>query len=390
MTRRILVLSLLAGASLLPLGACASNDDSAGPGADAGGDEQAPIDADLDAGGDAGDAEPSGCAGEWCVVPLEGLRDVSVNAIWGSGPNDVWIVGTRGFAAHFDGTKWEERRASTLLSLFSVWGSGPNDVWAGNSGRSFFHWQGASWEETQMAGDDSRVVLGLSGSGADNVVALLAPSWSKAIECPGPWGPMMVACPAVFRRSRVGGELAWREAADPSFLCDNLWVEGSSTFCSDLSGLWVSPDGEPWLVGELGKAVRPRAGATPPAVAGVPSETHSITTLEAIAGTSATDVWSVGGAGTIRRYTGGPDWSITPSPTNAHLRAVWAGSAKEAWAVGEDGVVVRWDGESWEVSPTPLVGELARELRAVWGVANGDTWAAGERVLLHRKAGTQP
>ena len=127
------------------------------PPVDAGSDAPAPIEAGTDA-GETGDADivPTGCAGDWCVEPLDGITNVTLNAIWGSGPNDVWVVGTRGFAAHFDGSKWTVQRPNTLLSLFSIWGSGPNDVWAANSGKALYHWKGSAWEESNIVAD-SRV-----------------------------------------------------------------------------------------------------------------------------------------------------------------------------------------------------------------------------------------
>ncbi len=387
MSTKKLALFLALPAALLASASCADDSEGGAPPLDddAGAPDSSmpPVDAgSSDANPDA-DALSDGCAGEWCSITLDGLRDVGLNAIWGTGPNNVWVVGSRGFAARFDGTKWEVHRADTLLSLFSVWGSGPSDVWAGNSGEAVFHWDGSSWKKSSLgiANDDPRAVLGMAGTGPEDVLALVEPSWSFTSECPGRWGNDMVACPTIYRLSRIDGELAWRQASNPGYVCDNVYVD--QQFCVGLNGLWMDPSGQPWAVGYSGRAIRPRGAATPPLVSGSLDETHAITPLEAISGISPSDVWTVGGGGTIRHFVGGA-WRVVTSPTKAHLRAVWARSANDAWAVGDEGTILHWDGTSWQPSPSPL-DERPRALYGVWGDANGNTWIAGEHVLLRRR-----
>ncbi|AKU97874.1 hypothetical protein AKJ09_04538 [Labilithrix luteola] len=44
------------------------------------------------------------------VFPVVMVADRSVNAIWGSRANDVWLVGKQGSVSHFDGTAWSVSR----------------------------------------------------------------------------------------------------------------------------------------------------------------------------------------------------------------------------------------------------------------------------------------
>jgi hypothetical protein len=383
MRTREFTLALLLPASLVLAGACAGNDDSAAPIADAGSPDafvELPADAGADADADA--SVTTGCAGEWCAIELAGLGNVSLSAIWGSGPSDVWVVGSRGFAAHFDGAAWQVRQIDTLLTIYSLWGSGPNDVWAANSGSAVFHWDGAAWKMSRVdEGDDPRAVLALGGVGTTDVFALLEANDAFGGTCPGPWGDSYVSCPSVYRFSTINGESAWRKASDDAYVCKNLYVDNQ--YCVGLSGLWVDPAGQPWTVGNGGRAIRAHGTPTPPGIAGAVDETHSASALEGISGTSTDDVWTVGAAGTIRHFTGGV-WTSVSSPTNAHLRAVWARSSIEAWAVGAGGVIIRWDGSRWQRSPSPL-DEAPRELRGVWGDPSGTTWTVGDRTLLVRR-----
>jgi len=57
----------------------------------------------------------------------------ALHAIWGSGPNDIWVVGDSGTVLHYDGTSFEPSTVQLPLgrkpNLYGVWGSSANDVW---------------------------------------------------------------------------------------------------------------------------------------------------------------------------------------------------------------------------------------------------------------------
>jgi len=372
--------TLVVTAALFTGASCADTDPTASPSPDAGASDSQAVDDGAKPGDDGGsEPVPTGCVGEWCSIAVDGMRDIALNAVSGSAPDNVWIVGTKGFVARFNGTDWEDHRIDTLLPLYSVWTSGPTDVWVANTGKTLFHWDGTKWEESTLEGaaDDSRAVLALVGSGPENVLALTESSYAFGTECPG-MGPL--GCPKIYRRSRIEGELSWRLASDPAYTCPNLLDNFS---CVDLSALWVDPSGDPWAVGAAGRAVRPRGPATPPAIQGGLDETYAIATLQGISGSSSDDAWAVGATGTIRHFTGGA-WKAVSSPTSAHLRAVWSRSANEAWAVGDQGVILRWDGTSWQLESSPL-DDRPRDLRSVWGASNGDVWTLSARVVLRRQ-----
>jgi hypothetical protein len=287
--------AFLAAGAVVPMVACATNDDNANVSQDGGTQISQPDAGDIDA--DAGDLPAvDACSDEWCGVALDGLGKATLSAAWSSPTGDTWVVGTHGFAAHFDGTSWEPRNVDTLLSLYSVWGSGPDDVWAGNSGDVMFHWQGSSWEKKQIEAFDTHAVIALGGSGPDNVLALLEQNNTQNVVCQASWGGDYAAfCPAVYRLSTVGGQLTWQKAMSDELACSTLWVK-DSPYCTALGGMWVGPDGEPWLVGQEGRAFRPTAGEPRPAINPKTDQSNSIRPFDAVFGTSANDVWAVGTA----------------------------------------------------------------------------------------------
>ena len=66
--------------------------------------------------------------------------DNDLRGVWGSGPHDVWAVGTSGAVVHWDGSAWASASSCTTNDLRGVWGSGANNVWAvGGSGTILEH-----------------------------------------------------------------------------------------------------------------------------------------------------------------------------------------------------------------------------------------------------------
>jgi hypothetical protein len=89
---------------------------------------------------------------------------------------------------------------------------------------------------------------------------------------------------------------------------------------------------------------------------------------------SASDVWAVGAAGTILRWTPAIGWSISPSPTTQQLNSVWGSARDDVWAVGKAGTIVHWNGTAWASS----VSGTSTELLAVYGSSDTNAWAVGD------------
>jgi hypothetical protein len=100
-----------------------------------------------------------------------------VNAMWGTGPTDVFAGCAGGKVLHFDGTTWAAMETGTELPIVDLWGSGPADVYATAyrpyvdyddglmHGGALMHYDGAAWVD--IGGPD--VSMRVWGSRADNV-----------------------------------------------------------------------------------------------------------------------------------------------------------------------------------------------------------------------------
>ena len=91
-------------------------------------------------------------------------------AVWGSGANDIWLVG-RSVAQHWDGRAWTAVRTNTLAPLWGVWGSGPNDVWAVGEMGTIVHWNGVVWAPV-ASGGVTNTLRAVWGTGPNNVWAV--------------------------------------------------------------------------------------------------------------------------------------------------------------------------------------------------------------------------
>jgi hypothetical protein len=106
----------------------------------------------------------------WTVVaaPLPtGAEAAWLNAVSGTGPDDVWAVGgtirladstRQPFALHWDGTTWTQHRlpvdADDESDLLDVVAMGPDEVWAvgfDDTSALRLRWDGTSWQRTPAA-----------------------------------------------------------------------------------------------------------------------------------------------------------------------------------------------------------------------------------------------
>ena len=105
--------------------------------------------------------------------------------------------------------------------------------------------------------------------------------------------------------------------------------------------------------------------------------------LNAVWGSSATDVFAVGYNGIILHYNG-TSWSIMASPVTTTLYAVWGSSATDVFAVGYNGQILHYNGTSWSVQASPVTTQL----NSIWGSSATDVFAVGgflsdPGVILH-------
>lgn len=318
------------------------------------------------------------------VAPFDPLNPASlidsraaILDVRGRGPNDVWLAGAVGVAAHFDGATWrtsdlgvsETQTALVLLDsselAFRTWNSylsrgasaGVADAGPSRDGWSVqplpaappnWNLSGAMLTAVWAAGEDELWVGGDGGR---------------------------VAC-GLWRLRRTAFSTFTLSESMPTSTC----LTGGFTEIHGLHG--ASPDAL-WAVGGRGAAVRIEgaAGANPTLRA---YNSLTVNALRGVWAASDSEAWAVGAAGTIRHYNGDPVfWEVIDDvPTNETLNGVWGTSASDIWAVGNAGVVLHYDGARWIRMKVAGLAELRPDLYSVWSPAPGHVWIGGRGVLL--------
>ncbi|GAB4564394.1 MAG: hypothetical protein Tsb0020_14500 [Haliangiales bacterium] len=132
------------------------------------------------AGREAGQATILHYDGEtWTKEDVPALQRANVYAffkVWGTGADNVYIVGQRGVVLHYDGETWTEEFAGVSGDLISLWGSGPDHIVAvgGRNVALASVWDGTEWTPIDLgalpglngvwvAADGTSYVVGVTG-----------------------------------------------------------------------------------------------------------------------------------------------------------------------------------------------------------------------------------
>jgi hypothetical protein len=86
---------------------------------------------------------------------------VHLKAVWGTAPDNVYMVGDPGAIVRWDGTRWAHGPQLVTTALHEVWGTSPDNVYAVAARGDILHFDGATW--SQMASPTKRDLFGLWG-----------------------------------------------------------------------------------------------------------------------------------------------------------------------------------------------------------------------------------
>jgi hypothetical protein len=266
---------------------------------------------------------------------------------------------------------WREFRLGTSATLQGVYASGQGVYAVGTDGHAFVGGANDPWVpmDPPVGGVN---LADLWGQGADDSLVLQVPGaeglistytasgWTvedlgtanhEAIGGSGPGALFAVGFGGVF----YNGGGAWTfETLPGNVRLNDVYAVGGSAFA----------------VGEAGVILRREETTS----AWVAMESPTLADLNAVAGSSLTDVWAVGADGVALRYDG-TAWTQVDTGQTVPLWALFAPTSDAVFAVGNNGVAIRWNGEVWESLPTGV----ANNLYALHGVSAANVWAVGNR-----------
>lgn len=223
----------------------------------------------------------------------------TLNAVWGSGPEDIWAVGFGGTIVRRTGGVWATSPV-VAPTLTGLWGSSPGSVWAVGSGGTVLRWNGTAWLPAATGIENTFDLLSVTGISVDEVWAV------------GTRG-------GVFRLFE----------AKPAERQNHLLTANT------LFDVWAQSRSNVWAVGN--RAALRFDGARWTSVPGTPELSHGIW------GSAANDVWVVGSTGGLQAiaYFDGTFWQPAATPSVPPLQSVRGVSATEVVAVGNLGTLLR-------------------------------------------------
>ena len=317
-------------------------------------------------------ATPALAAGRtWQAEANPGPATV-LQSVFVASPAQAWAVGYRGSTRlttvleQWNGTSWQKARGVPLKGLpqpgpqlDTVAGTGPDDVWAAGGAPEFGpgvieHFDGTTWTEV------SSPVLngGITSISADSP----GDAWGLGSDLSGCCEPV----PIVAHWNGI----AWTEVKTP-------FSSGVAEFSTRLSSIDAISPTDVWVVAMVGrvwvfyhfdgshwhKVLQPKGART--------------SQLDAVAGTSASDVWAVGETaardGLIEHFNG-TTWTKVANPAGQGLplTAVTALSPTDAWAMTANASVSEhWNGTQWIAVPAVSPGQDSLTLGGQGGYPGG-------------------
>ncbi|HTL35936.1 MAG TPA: hypothetical protein VL326_22555 [Kofleriaceae bacterium] len=301
---------------------------------------------------------------------------MSGNAIYGIAPDDIWVVGFGGDAAHYDGSAWTQFTVTSSTDLYGVWFESNNDVFVSGDSGTMYRFNGTTW--TRFQPTTNGVNQSAWGTAPNDV-------WTggysnKLWHFDGTsWLPSTVATTNFY--SFTGGWSASHDDVWAATWEGGLFRGNFTTGFTDygwgetLYGFWGASADDIWVGGDGGRLHHWNGVEWLPYFQFGP-----LTILNAIDGTSPSNLWVVGGGGTILRRDTTGHWKPFDSPsTTSNFNDVKAFAANDVWIAGY-GVVFHWDGTTW----TKAVDEPMTTFLHIDGTASNDLWAITDRLNVEQ------
>ena len=318
---------------------------------------------------------PTCSTSNWCWDnPLsEGRNLITVR---GRSSTDIWAVGERGIALHWDGTCWARLQTGNGQTLRAAWPAAGKTWWFAGVGGSLLTWDGSNWTSQSLAeqstfhdieGASSTSAIAVGQAGA--LYTFNGQQWRSQS-----WDAGTSPAPDLLAVWPVSSTEAWAVGRNGTIVrgVDGGWSRSTSPTSVDLVA--IAPGADAGTAYAVGRGV----------LATYANSTWTASSF-ATATTPLNGVWTsagvtriVGPASTI--YVVG---SATPEPSGTPqvLNSIW-GNDTALWAVGVSGSIVRRAGGPWAELP----GGVARNINAFWGTDDLNLWAAGDNDLIMRRA----
>jgi photosystem II stability/assembly factor-like uncharacterized protein len=282
----------------------------------------------------------------------------TLTGIWGSGPNDIYVVGQTVILHSTGNGSWTVSYAlpasNTVNTFNSIWGdrNHTSHVYvAGDLGTIFHTANGGSTWTNESPGilGNFRAVTGaaynLAFTLGNKVYTQMGSGWTPIAQTISPY----FSCAAALGF----GNYVWAGAYDGKIYHTDI----NGVFSLDydpgwpsVSGLVLGTNADMFAVGPAGRIVHGSVCAgSCTETWGTPAQTSNTTQdLQGVGfvvdGANTPTYYAVGANGTILRSSGNGSWAAQTSNTTAALYAVWGSSPADIYAVGANGTIMHIKG----------------------------------------------
>jgi hypothetical protein len=299
--------------------------------------------------------------------------DAVLHGVWAASATSAYAVGDNGTMLTWDGSAWTSTplmmgvKAETR-SLAAIWGSGPNDVWVGGSGGALWHKQVNNWGQMVGGSTDWTVI---AGSAADNV-------WfANASGALYRWDGVTLQQARPAQTFTVGG--IWVGSPTDVWVTRYQSVEhwDGTTWSSialgyNMGALSGPSTTEVWGAGTGGNISRWNGRTWAPVV-----QSQLPYGVDVLWASGPSDVWM--SSLQYLYHWDGQTVSRATIPGVHQIDGIWGSGPNNVWTAGVNGEVQHWDGTQWSLA----VGTGTDELRAISGSGPNDVWVAGFYSAYH-------
>ena len=290
-------------------------------------------------GGSEPEPEPS-VEGRW-EQAFDTSESGALFGVWGSAPDDVFVVGgteTEAEIYHYDGEEWNPMQAPDVPGLIWVTGFGPDQVYAVGLRGAVAHYDGQAWEAIDSGTQDD--LWGIFGFSPDEM-------WIVGGDPFGTEPTMLRFDGSDFERIRIDPEENSRNAT----ALFKVFGVGDRLFAVGARGQVFEYQDDTWKNSPAGAAANQD--------------------FVSLWGTSEEDLVLVGGRANARIATfDGEGWKTRAEPGLGGINAVHVATPGLAIIGGVEGFVGRYDVAKDEiVEEDQDVTDL--DIHAVWGDGEG-------------------
>jgi len=267
----------------------------------------------------------------------------TLNIIWGSSANDVYIVGETGtiLRSTNGGTTWTPQTSGTTETLHAVWGSSANDVYISGALGTILHSTDSGTTWTPQTSGVTEPLTFIWGSAANDIYAC------------GTVGTIL--------HSTDGG---------------TTWTPQTSGTTETLRGIWGSSANDIYISGDNGTILH----STDSGTTWTPQITGTTEILKGLWGSAANDIYASGISGVIiHSNDNGATWTARTSGVTEPLAFIWGSAANDIYICGTTGTMLHSvdGGHTWNQKSVP-----AGDYQGLYGFSSNDVYSCGSSGII--------